>query len=646
MCGIAGFVGDFSPSLLVKMTDSIAHRGMDSFGYKVMEEGRVQFGHRRLSIIDLSENGAQPMESHDGRFVTIFNGEIYNFHELADDLKSHGYHFNGHSDTAILAPLYAQYGQSMLLKLSGIFAFAIWDKKEKKLFCARDHAGTKPFYYSFTEQGFLFASELKALLFEKSVKKDLNADALFSYLTYLWCPGEGTMLQSVHKLLPGHFMEVTLDGKTHHIQPWYKEPLPEIDLRGKPIYDKHKTPEDLLHLLDEVVDAQMVSDVPVGTFLSGGVDSSAIAASMAHRDMRPFDAYCMTFLGKGMAEEGFSEDLAYATKVAKRYDNIQLHEVVVDENCLLDLPSMVYFLDEPQADPAPLYVRKISHLAKQMGTKVLMSGSGGDDVFSGYRRHQMAQVLSKGTLLPRSAQVFGAQFAAKLTSGALKRRLNKLAYILKAPLKESLIKSFHYTETETLISLLSADMKTLYLNRTADFLEKSLEKTEEQAPLNRLLHLEWHGFLPDHNLNYTDKLGMAEGVEIRVPLLDPKIFEFAKNLPLEQKVHRGTAKYIFKKSQESRLPHDVLYRSKAGFGAPIREWLTGNAYPLVEDVLLSDAFKNRGIFNPSAVEDLIADTLTGVKDGAYTLLSLIVIELWLRQFMDVPEPQELKYEAS
>lgn len=636
MCGISGFVGSFESGLLEKMTGAQAHRGPDGAGH--WQAGNVGLGHRRLSIIDLSNAASQPMESVDGRYVTVFNGEIYNFKELADDLKSHGYTFNAHSDTAILAPLYDLHGSNMLHKLSGIFAFAIWDKKEEKLFAARDHMGIKPFYYCKTEQGLLFASELKSLLFAEGVDRSVDHDSLFSYLTYLWCPGEGTMLKGVKKLLPGHMIHVA-GGKTE-IRQWYEPPMPEL-VNGKPQYDKSKKPQDLLHLLDEVVDQQMVSDVPVGTFLSGGVDSSAIAASMAHRDQRPFDAFCITFEGDTMAKEGFSEDVEYARKVAERYDNIQLHEVVMDETCLNKLPEMVYFLDEPQADPAPLYVREISRIARERGVKVLMSGTGGDDVFSGYRRHQAACLLENIDFLPHSMRKGLGGLLSKFGSGAMKRRFMKLRYILESELEESLTRSYHYTENSSLISLLSDDLKKEYMERTADHLENTLSQTEGQHGLNRQLYMEWHGFLPDHNLNYTDKLGMAEGVEIRVPLLDPKMFEFAADLPIGMKMNGAHSKYIFKRSLEERLPKDVLYRAKAGFGAPLRQWITGSSYDMVQDILMSESFKGRGLFDVKAVEGLIQNTVDGTVDGAYTILSLMVIELWMQQFKDVNAPMQL-----
>jgi asparagine synthase (glutamine-hydrolysing) len=629
MCGIAGFVGDFPPEILNKMTGSIAHRGPDGDGHWFGQG--VALGHRRLSIIDLSENASQPMESKDGRYITIYNGEIYNFKELSEELKLKGYQFNSDSDTAILAPLYDAYGEKMLDKLSSIFAFAIWDKKEETLFCARDHIGTKPFYYTQNKQGIAFASELKTLLHIPQLDTTLDMQSLADYLTYLWCPGEGTLFKSVKKLLPGHYMKIQ-NGKVV-IHKWYSPPLPTVE-NNKPIYEQKK-PEDLLHLLDEIVGEQMVSDVPVGAFLSGGVDSSAVVASMCQHTSKPIETFCIK---NDLKDEGFSEDVVYARMVAERY-NVKLNEIESSDEGLQDLPKMVETLDEPQADPAPLYVEHISAIAKKMGIKVLMSGTGGDDVFSGYRRHQAAMLMDKLDGYPpflKNAVAGGCRLFTN-GKGPLARRMGKLSHLLKQEAQEGILNSFAYTDPDTIEGILinKNNIKHNYFNN-------ALKDKNEQHLLNKLLYLEAHGFLPDHNLNYTDKMGMAEGVEIRVPLLDKKLFDFAHNLPVNQKIHGTETKYILKKALETRLPREVLYRSKAGFGAPIRSWIfSENTKDMVQDLLFSSKTTGRGLFDTKEVKKLLENTQKGVIDNAYTILSLMVIELWLRQFFDKIEESKL-----
>lgn len=626
MCGIAGFIGTFQPEILNKMTGSISHRGPDGDGHWFGDN--IGLGHRRLSIIDLSEHASQPMESECGCYITTYNGEIYNFKELAKDLENKGYKFNHNSDTAILAPLYDAYGEKMLDKLSGIFAFAIWNKKESSLFCARDHIGTKPFYYTQNNQGnglnLAFASELKALLHIPKLDKTLDMQSLADYLTYLWCPGEGTLFKNIKKLLPGHFMKI--HGDKIKIEKWYSPPLPEIK-DDKPIYNQKK-PEDLLNLLDEIVGEQMVSDVPMGSFLSGGVDSSAIVASMCQHTNKPIETFCIKNDLKG---EGFSEDVVYARMVAERY-NVKLHEIEANEEGLADLPKMIEILDEPQADPAPLYVSHISRIAKELGIKVLMSGAGGDDVFSGYRRHQAALLIEKLNGYPKILKSIVASGCNILShgSGSLSRRMGKLSYLLTQDAKEGILSSYEYTHKN-----ISENILINNNNEIHKYFNEVLKCTDGQNSLNKLLYLEAHGFLPDHNLNYTDKMGMSEGVEIRVPLLDKKLFDFAHDLPIEQKIKGTETKYILKKALESRLPNEVLYRSKAGFGAPVRSWIfSPKTENMVNDLLFSSKTTSRGLFNIEEVRKIFEDTKKGISDNAYTILSLMVIELWLRIFFD------------
>ena len=622
MCGIAGYVGNFNESILKKMTDKIAHRGPDGSGHWVCQEAGL--GHRRLSIIDLSEQASQPMEAVEGRYQIVFNGEIYNFKALAADLKDKGYVFNENSDTAILAPLYDAYGESMVHKLDGIFAFAIWDKQEKSLFAARDHLGMKPFYYAETSKGFVFSSELKALLEIEQLEREIDHEAVLSYVRYLWCAGEHTMLKGVKKLLPGHFMTVSEDCLCL-ISKWYDVPLTQNH--------EEKTPEELLSLFDEVVADQTVSDVPVGAFLSGGVDSSAIVTSMKKHLGEPFDTFCIGFEGEEMAEEGFSNDAFYANQVAKQ-TGVNLHHITIQENFVHDLKDMVYNLDEPQADPAPLFVKRICKEAKKKGVKVMLSGSGGDDVFSGYRRHQVTAMLEKYDFIPEKLQTLAVGVLKNLAHKKyLKRRLSKLHEILKSPKDKRLLHAFYYTEPKVLYSLLGAELKQAYDHQTADYLEKVLESSKDFSSLDRQLNLELHGFLPDHNLNYTDKMSMASGVEVRTPFTSKNIIDFAFKLPLHQKVQGREAKWLLKKAFEKRLSPEILYRSKAGFGAPVRHWLLKEE-EFVRSVLFSKQAMIRGLFNAATVKKLLENTKTGKTDGSYTILSLLVIELWINMFIE------------
>lgn len=630
MCGITGFYGHFEQSDLKKMTDAIAHRGPDGSG--LWQEDNVGLGHRRLSIIDTSEAAAQPMLSHDDRYAVSFNGEVYNFKDLSADLISRGYSFNENSDTAILAPLYDAYGEKMLDKLEGIFAFAIYDRQTKGLFIARDHAGIKPLYYTETERGLAFSSELKSLLYLEDVAKDIDGEAMFSYLQYLWCPGERTMLSSIKKLLPGHYMAISA-SKEIEMNCWYDPPLPDKRISNK------ATHQELLDLIDETVNAQRISDVPLGSFLSGGVDSSAVVESMARQKDETFDAFCIGFEGIDFTSEGFSDDSTHAQKLADTVPQVNLHHLHVTPTLFEKLPEMIYHLDEPQTDPAPLLVQAICRDAKSRGIKVLMSGTGADDMFSGYRRHQAIQLQDKVRYIPAACRRTGLAFLEKIApNNNLRRRLSKLKQLVENDLEKLLVDSYKYTPDMQLLTLLDDDLKEAFQHRMADHLELRLSMTEGTAGLERLLDLELHGFLPDHNLNYTDKLSMAEGVEVRVPFVTKEMKKLANRIPVGEKATVREAKCFMKKALEQRLPHGILYRSKTGFGAPIRIWLMGEALPWLKSIVLSDRLMHRGLFKRSAIESLIEDTRLDKVDGAYTLLTILTMELWFRQFVDSDVP--------
>lgn len=633
MCGIAGFFHpEYTFQNLKDMTDTLAHRGPDGEGQFFASP--IGLGHRRLSIIDTSTAASQPMKSSCGRYITIFNGEIYNFKDLAQTLKTKGYQFNENSDTAVLAPLYDLYGTDMLNHLEGIFTFAIYNTFSQKLFIARDHAGVKPLYYTQNAEGIAFASELKALLHLPHIKKDIDGEALFSYLSYLWCPGERTLLADVKKLLPGHY--ITVEKGVIDITCWYSpEIVPESEKRCP-------THSQLLELIDSTVSSQSISDVPLGSFLSGGVDSSAIVDSLARQEKEPFNTFCIGFNGAKMSDEGFGDDAPYAEKVAALHPHVKLNHLTANANIFKQLPEMVYHLDEPQADIAPLFVKSICEDARQKGIKVLMSGAGADDIFSGYRRHQTAMLYDKVSVIPTPLRkALCAPLHIPAFGKNLNRKIKKLLEVIEKDSFNSLISAFYFSPQSQWLHLLQEDLQNAYVHKNADHLEQVVSESTSCAHIEKMLDLELHGFLPDHNLNYTDKLSMAAGVEVRVPFVTKEMKAFANQIPSKNKASLSQAKLFLKNALEARLPKDVLYRSKTGFGAPIRSWLTGEALPWVKELLLSDKASSRGIFNPASVEQLILRTASGKEDGTYTLLTLLVIEIWFRQFIDAPVPELL-----
>ncbi len=631
MCGIAGFLGNFNPDFLKRANEILSHRGPDDAGVWFDAESRIGFSHRRLSIIDLTKAAAQPMSNATGTVHIVFNGEIYNYRELRKRLKDQGYTFQTRSDTEVLLSMYAAFGHSMLTHLNGIFAFAIWDSLKQELFLARDPLGVKPLYYSETPKGFLFASEMKALLSEDSVDRSLNFQALHDSVTYLWCPAPKTLLRSVLKLEPG-FALVVRGNKISKKWRYYDIPWDE------PLFthSEEEMEEALREKIREAVHRQMVSDVPVGAFLSGGVDSSAVVA-FAKQKTDILHCFTINFENSKGQFEGFSEDLPFAKKVAEAFQT-PLHLVTVGDAMMHRLESMIYHLDEPQADPAPLNTLFICELARQQGIKVLLSGAGGDDVFSGYRRHMALQSEGYWAWLPRI-------FRRALRVGSSKFPQHK-------PFGRRLAKAFRYADHHEKDRLIGYFMwldenlqNTLYSNSVREQLRgysamEPLRETLKQIPhntdpLNQMLYLEMKHFLSDHNLNYTDKMGMAFGVEVRVPLLDIDLIRFAAKIPPHLKQKGNLGKYLFRKAVAPLLPQEILTRSKSGFGVPLRAWIhKGNLKSIMEDLLSDSALKRRDIFNPIAVRKLIADDFLGKVDASYTIFSLMVLEWWMRIFLD------------
>lgn len=629
MCGIAGFWGAFNPSLLASMNGLQAHRGPDDAGIWHDAGRRVGLAHRRLSILDPSPLGHQPMLSVDQSVVLVFNGEIYNFRELRAQLEAGGYSFRGHSDTEVLLALYRARGEAMLAVLNGIFAFAIYDRTDQTLFLACDAIGVKPLYFSEGREGFVFASELKALLACGQVVGSLDVAALFRYLGFLWSPGGATPLNGVCRLGPGEALRVK-DGRVVRrwrwaASTWAAEPL-ELDAAGavRRVQEGVRT----------AVHRQMVADVPVGAFLSGGLDSSAVVA-MA-REVSP-DIHCFTIDTGEIRDAGMTADLPYARQVAKHL-GVKLHEIQVDSSRMAaDLEGMVFQLDEPLADPAPLNVLYISRLARQHGVKVLLSGAGGDDLFTGYRRHRALMLERYWAWLPVLARSGLRLVTSRLGQrGSWSRRVTKAFVQADWPADKRLTGYFLWVDSQRVLGLFAPEHRAALAGEAmAAPLEDYLATLPPGLPpLQRMLSLEQRFFLADHNLLYTDKMSMAAGVEVRVPLLDNDLVRLANALPPGLKQRGAEGKWVLKKAMEPYLPHDVIYRPKTGFGAPLRHWLRHELRELVDDMLSADTLRRRGLFDPKAVADLVADDRAGRVDAAYTILGLVCIEIWCRKFLD------------
>lgn len=639
MCGIIACSQDFSDKKRsIQSSEDIlsflSHRGPDDSGlYNNVDKGII-LGHTRLSILDLSKSGHQPMVSEDGEVVLVFNGEIYNFLELKEELQRVGCVFKSSSDTEVLLQLYLNYGEGMLSRLNGIFAFALWDARLGSMLVARDAFGVKPLYYAEENGNFICASEIKALLPLLSSVHELDLAALKRYLTFLWCPGKQTPLHAINKLEPGQALWVS-DGRIDHQWTWFQLPVFKVPHDRLPLI-RHQ-----LHAIEETreklrtaVYRQMIADVPIGAFLSGGLDSSAIVALAREKN---HDIKCFTIETIGGSEAGFVADLPYARKVAK-YLGLSLNVVRIDAPRMAgDLEWMVTQLDEPLADLAPLNVLYISKLARDQGIKVLLSGAGGDDLFTGYRRHRALMAERYWSWMPKFARAGLSRVSDALDQRAtFGRRIAKLFSGAALDGDKRLVNYFRWIGEADLERFFSSDFRAAVNDSLAEapMLEFLHDLPQKTTPLEKLLALEQRFFLADHNLLYTDKMSMAVGVEVRVPFLDLELVEFASRLPAHFKQRGKEGKWVLKKAMEPLLPKDVIFRPKTGFGVPLRRWMRHELRELLGDLLSTESLKRRGLFDPIAVQQLITSNDAGRVDASYTLLSLLCIEIWCRNFLD------------
>lgn len=628
MCGIVGLISKNSKNIIKECNNFIAHRGPDDEGYFYHED--LSLAHRRLSIQDLSANGHQPMIAEDDNYAIIFNGEIYNHWDVRKKLENK-YSFKSHSDTETLLYGFIEYGKDILNQLNGIFAFTILDKKKNELFIARDQFGVKPLYYYCDNNQFWFSSEIKSIL-NTDFDHTISNEALVNYLTFLYSPADKTPFEKVYKLLPGHCITLNInDFQNFKIEQYYEIPFNNQRINKS----ESELIDDLETILVNVVQRQMLSDVPVGFFLSGGLDSSCIVAiaKKIYPDKK-FNCYTIKTNDEDKDEEGFVNDLYYARIVAKHLD-VNLIEVDADINIVDEFDKMIYHLDEPQADPAPLNVLNICKKAKFDGQTVLLGGTAGDDLFSGYRRHQSLKIETFVGYIPLFLRKIIRFFIQKLpVKIPLFRRLKKLTANLHLSQMDRIVGYFSWFDKDHLDLLFSDNAKPIVKNyQPLQILKEYINKIpKEKDILNQMLFLEMKFFLTDHNLNYTDKMSMATGVEVRVPFLDKELVEFSTKIPTNLKLKGITTKYILKKVMEKYLPNEVIYRSKSGFGAPVRKWIINDLDHVINKFLSKDKLEDRGIFDYKKVHELINDNKACKIDASYTIWALLAIESWMQQF--------------
>ena len=646
MCGIAGLTSIDSEARIGAMLKSIEHRGRDDEGVwtsdLIDDDGRrVCLGHRRLAIIDTSEAGHQPMLSADGRYALIFNGEIYNYREVRQELQTLGHRFHTDSDTEVLLAAFAEWGADCLPRLNGMFAFAVWDTQERTLTLARDRLGIKPLYYATVQSengaggSFIFASEVKSILASGLVERAIDIEALNQYLTFLWVPDPRTVFRGIQKLPPAHVLTLR-DGQIQ-VREWWDVSFDEIE-EGK---SEAWWRERVLETLDRVVRMEMVSDVPLGSFLSGGVDSSAIVALMnRHSNGRRVATYTVGIEPEDLHYDIIPDDAQWARRVGKLLD-IDYHEIMLKPDVADLLPKLVYHMDEPVADPAIITSYLVSRAARETLT-VLLSGVGGDEVFAGYPRQLAMKIAGALDPIPQLLRRPVMLALARVLPGGLPgrftaplRNTKKFAQSAALDFENRYLGYGTYFTDQAKQRLYTEDLRAATRGMDA-YCEhrRYFARVRHAAPLNRLLYVDLKTFLPCLNLSYTDKTSMATTLEVRVPFLNYELVEMAARMPPDLKLRGWKRKYILKRAAEKLLPRDIVWRKKAGFGAPIRSWLRGALRPLVEDLLSEETIKGRGIFRPQEVQRIIAANLSGREDYNLQVFQLLTLELWHRTFID------------
>jgi asparagine synthase (glutamine-hydrolysing) len=632
MCGICGKLefdpeAKIAPNLLKKMADAIVHRGPDDEGYYI--KGQVGLGFRRLSIIDLS-GGHQPLSNENDSIWIIFNGEIYNYQELRAELISKGHVFRTKSDTEVIVHLFEEYGRDCVQKLRGMFAFAIWDSVRKSLFLARDRVGIKPLYYYLDDNFLSFGSEIKAILVDPAVRREIDPAMIDRFLTYYYVPGSQTLLQNVFKLEPGHTL-VVKDG-TIQIQRYW-----DLDFRQ---VDNHESTEaleqQLVHLLDETAQLHMISDVPVGFLLSGGVDSTAMLSFASQKTDKPISSYTIGFSSPGA---GLVDERPFARLAAEKFGSKHYELSISAQEFASFLPEYVRYMEEPVCEPAAIALYYVSRLAKQH-VKVLISGEGADEAFGGYHnyRNMFWLEIMKQALGPiRSAVGRGVEWIGRMSDS---RVLKKYGPLMSANLNECYLSRtsspYEYFNKNPL-AFYSAEMSgRVNKIRSADVTRSLLSKRSGDGPLEKMLYVDTKTWLPDDLLIKADRMTMANSIELRVPFLDHKVLEFAARLPRNQKVRGWKMKHLLKKALAKHVPTEILNRRKVGFPVPYVKWMRHDLKDQFTDILLDSKSISRGYFRKAAIQDLFERNSRSSRCAA-EIFSLVVLELWHRAFIDHQE---------
>jgi len=626
VCGIAGCYQQSDGHKLVDvMTDRIAHRGPDAHGIWNHEDERVsiQLGHRRLSIIDLSAAADQPLSK--GGLTLVYNGELYNYKELKAELVSRGVSFLTTSDTEVVLEAWRHWGPGALPKFRGMFAFALADETSGDLFLARDPLGIKPLYYLPRGAGVLFASELKALTAAVGPELRVEPGAMVASLLYFWVPEDQCTVAGVRKLPGGSWARFSPDGRTHLEYYWRIADVAREAAEGPAI--------DLGPVIEESVAAHLVSDVPVSSFLSGGLDSSIITV-LAHRAAQEIDAYTITFRPEDQRLEAMPDDAIYARKVAARF-GIDLHEIEISPDVVSLLPRMVDALDEPIGDPAAINTLLMCEAARERGVKVILSGMGADELFGGYRKHIACVLAGRYSRLPSAARG-GVRFGVNRVPVSFHGRglryarwAKRFLTFAELPEEARFRRSYTLYDTDELAALVSPDLAG-YVDQVIERHSDIYNDNSLDDEVNRMCLADSRLFLPGLNLAYTDRASMAASVEVRVPFVDPVVARAAFSVKGSDKISGRQGKVALKRAAESWLPQEIVHRPKASFSAPLRAWVRNDLQQVINDVLVGGELVGSGMIRSGALRRLIDDEQAGREDRAKQIWQLLTLELWYR----------------
>jgi len=631
MCGIYGFIahkGQVNAEILARMGLALAHRGPDDGDEKIeiSDAAGVALGHKRLSIIDLSAAGRQPMANEDESIWLTLNGEIYNYQELRKELEYKGHQFRSHSDSEVVVHLYEESGAKCLEKLKGMFAFALWDGKNKSLLLARDRVGKKPLHYCLTRDGLIFASEIKSLLQHPWVSRDLDLRALSKYLSYEYVPAPDTIFRSIKKLEPGHYL--TYRDRESRVSRYWDIPLQDIQAKDR---SEEDCAEELREFLDRSVRRRLVADVPVGLFVSGGLDSGIVAA-VAAKAKSELDCFSI-----GFDERSFDES-AYSKKVAASLGIRHHLKIFTAPDMLQLMQQLPRFLDEPLADPSifPLYL--LSRFAAGH-LKVVLSGDGGDELFAGYQTFQADKLMRYYGALPGFVKNSIRTISQHLpVSHDYLSADYKVKQFLKADGVPPEIRFFLWRGAFSPAdqdALLAPDIRAELgqFDRYED-IARYIDESGLQSSVERLLYLCMKLYLQDNNLVTVDRASMANGLEVRCPLLDQDLVEFVSRLPTSYKLNGFRAKSLLKKAATGLLPQNIIHRQKKGFGIPLAKWLGMDLKDFMLDLLSESRIKRQGIFDYAYIKRLIDEQFAKIKDHREPLWTLIVFQNWYEEYID------------